>query len=216
MIEETIVDFIDPPNFGVLSCHIPKSISVPLYSYIDKIQNENFKNSIPNNKNLLGHMEKEYKMDDMINFLEPFMLQMGNLYEEKYQYFQTFGSHVGPSTLILSELWVNFQKKYEFNPPHLHTGVLSFVIWMKIPYNLKDEDAIFPTVNSGGPRTSKFTFHYVNILGQFCSQILPVDSSWEGRLAMFPSTLAHSVNPFYTSDDYRISISGNLRFVNGD
>jgi hypothetical protein len=212
-MEETIVDFTNPPNFGVLTCNIPQSIFTPLQEYIDKIQYENFTKSIPNNKNLLGHMEKEYKMDDMIDFLEPFMLHMGEIYEERYQYYQTFGSHVGKYKLKLTELWVNFQKKYEFNPPHLHTGVLSFVIWMKIPYNLADEDAIFPTVNSGGPRTSKFTFHYVNILGQYCSQVLPVDSSWEGRLAMFPSTLAHSVNPFYTSDEYRISISGNLRFI---
>jgi len=29
---------------------------------------------------------------------------------------------------------------------------------------------------------------------------------------MFPSLLAHCVYPFYTSDDYRISISGNIKF----
>jgi hypothetical protein len=216
MNEETIVDFNSPPNFGVLTCNLPKSVLNPLRDYLNKIENENFSKSVPNNKNLLGHMEKEYKMDDMIEFLQPFLLQMGQAYEDQYQYYQTFGSHVGSYKLALTELWVNYQKKHEFNPPHLHTGVLSFVIWIKIPYKLQDEDAIFPTVNSGGPRTGKFTFHYVNILGQFCSLVLPVDSTWEGRLALFPSLLTHSVNPFYTSDEYRISISGNLRFVNGE
>ena len=30
---------------------------------------------------------------------------------------------------------------------------------------------------------------------------------------MFPSLLSHNVNPFYTSDEYRISIAGNLVFA---
>jgi hypothetical protein len=29
-------------------------------------------------------------------------------------------------------------------------------------------------------------------------------------MIMFPSSLNHMVSPFYTSDEYRISISGNL------
>ena len=39
---------------------------------------------------------------------------------------------------------------------------------------------------------------------------IPVEKGWEGKLVMFPSLLMHSVTPFRTSDDYRISISGNL------
>jgi hypothetical protein len=29
-------------------------------------------------------------------------------------------------------------------------------------------------------------------------------------MAFFPASLYHSVNPFYTSDEYRISIAGNV------
>ena len=32
---------------------------------------------------------------------------------------------------ILSALWINYQKKNEFNPPHDHDGKLSFVIYLK-------------------------------------------------------------------------------------
>ena len=42
---------------------------------------------------------------------------------------------------------------------------------------------------------------------------LPVDKSWEGKFAIFPSELQHGVNPFYTSDEYRITISNNY-FLN--
>ena len=37
-----------------------------------------------------------------------------------------------------------------------------------------------------------------------------IDKSWEGVMILFPADTAHQVYPFYTSDDYRISISGNL------
>ena len=115
--------------------------------------------------------------------------------------------------LKLSHLWVNYQKKHEFNPPHIHGGVMSFVIWMKIPYNLTDEEAVFPITSGGAPRTSKFTFHYSNILGKMGHLVIPIDKSFEGVICLFPSELAHSVNPFYTSDDYRVSISGNLKLI---
>ena len=39
-----------------------------------------------------------------------------------------------------------------------------------------------------------------------------VDKSFEGKGFMFRSSQAHTVYPFYTSDDYRISISGNIGF----
>jgi hypothetical protein len=40
--------------------------------------------------------------------------------------------------------------------------------------------------------------------------VVPVDKTFEGKMLFFPATLSHSVNPFYTSDDYRISIAGNI------
>ena len=45
--------------------------------------------------------------------------------------------------LFISDLWVNYQKKYEFNPPHSHSGVASFVIFIHIPYDLSEEEKVF-------------------------------------------------------------------------
>ena len=70
---------------------------------------------------------------------------------------------------------------------------------------------VFPEIKSGPTRTSKFTFHYVNVLGQMQHYTLNVDKEFEGNIALFPSHLNHSVNPFYTSDEFRISVAGNLR-----
>lgn len=112
----------------------------------------------------------------------------------------------------LCSLWANNQYKYEFNPPHDHAGILSFVMWMKIPYEYNNEKEL-PFVkgsNSTAP-VGNFSFHYIH--NSSCAEkIIEMDPGMNGWCALFPSTLKHSVYPFYTSDEARISISGNLSF----
>ena len=112
---------------------------------------------------------------------------------------------------------MNFQKKHEFNPPHNHTGVFSWIIFLNIPYDLEDEDRVFPEMNINKgviPSTSRLSLLQVspNVKGGIDHVVLNVDKSFEGKIIMFPSYTQHEVFPFYTSDDYRITISGNLKF----
>ena len=213
MNQEVTVNFEEFPNIGILHCKVPNDILKILYNRLDEIEKSNFEGLEDNRKNLLGHMDKEYKMLDYISVIEPFLLQLVDTYEEKYHYIESVANVEGKVKMALTHLWVNYQKKYEFNPVHIHSGVFSFVIWMKIPYDLKEEEAVFPVTSGGLPRTSKFTFHYTNSLGKIGNWVIPIDKTYEGVICLFPSELAHSVNPFYTSDDYRVSISGNLKMV---
>tara|TARA_B100000427_G_scaffold24812_1_gene18386 strand:+ start:432 stop:656 length:225 start_codon:yes stop_codon:yes gene_type:complete len=57
---------------------------------------------------------------------------------------------------------------------------------------------------------STFQFVYTQVLGNVVNFPLFVENGWEGRIVMFPSSLLHIVYPFQSSDDYRISIAGNL------
>ena len=43
--------------------------------------------------------------------------------------------------------------------------------------------------------------------------MLDVDKSKEGYFVIFPSNLNHQVFPFYSSDDYRITVAGNINFM---
>jgi hypothetical protein len=209
------IEFRSPPNLGVLTCRLPLYVVDEIKVHIDNVCKNNFQNSniVPANANLAGHLQHEYKLPNLMEKLEPLLVDLSNQYNDRFNLFDTIGTHKGNTTLKLTELWVNFQKKHEFNPVHHHTGVISFVIWISIPYNLAEEDAVFSEVDSGKPQTSKFMFHYTNILGKQSNLPLSIDKSWEGILALFPAQLSHSVNPFYTSDDYRISVAGNLSYV---
>lgn len=210
------VKFVDLPNIGVMSTQIPTDMLAYLNSEIETMISSNFKSRPPSNHTLLGHMQHEYDMSNCIPTLEPYILYLIDLYNQKWHWIDHVDeqySTTDKQVLKLTNLWANIQKKHEFNPPHEHTGVISFTIWIKIPYDLAKETAVFPPVSGNANRTSKFTFHYSNLLGQHSHYMIEVDKDHEGTLCMFPSKLNHSVNPFYTSDEYRISVAGNVRIV---
>jgi hypothetical protein len=214
--EDLGLRFNELPNIGVLSAQVPAEMLKILNSEISTLIDSDFKSQSEYNQNLLGHMKHEYNLSNCISLLEPFVLYLTNMYDQKWQWLGRaveIYTQNSPKILKLTDLWVNIQQKHEFNPPHEHTGVMSFVIWMKIPYDLTEEEKFFPPVSGDANRTSKFTFHYSNLLGQHSHYMVEVDKSHEGTICIFPSKLNHSVNPFYTSDGYRISISGNIRMI---
>ncbi|SVD06602.1 uncharacterized protein METZ01_LOCUS359456, partial [marine metagenome] len=113
---------------------------------------------------------------------------------------------------ILEPFWVNFQKETEFNPIHSHSGVFSFVIWVKIPTDWREQHALPICANSNTPAASNFAFCYVAMLGLLEHYEYHLDKEKEGCMLLFPARLMHRVNPFYNCDKERISISGNVRF----
>ena len=117
--------------------------------------------------------------------------------------------------LVIDTSWANFQKKYEFNPPHIHSGLFSWIIFVKIPYDLKNEENYY--LSDHLTQASKLNFIYPKPIfhggrGDVGHAVLNVDKSYEGKILVFPAELMHSVNPFYTSDEYRITVSGNVIF----
>jgi hypothetical protein len=114
----------------------------------------------------------------------------------------------------LSDLWVNFQKKGEFQPIHNHSGIFSFVIWMDIPYHYKDEAKLpFAKSNSHIPPGGNFSFAFSGgTTREVKDYMIPMSPEMNGYCCFFPSDLSHEVYPFYTSDKDRISISGNIMY----
>ena len=111
---------------------------------------------------------------------------------------------------VLEPFWVNFQKETEFNPIHSHSGVFSFVIWVKIPTDWREQHALPFLAKSNSPCASDFEFHYTTMLGEIGRHTYCLDKKSEGFMLFFPASLKHTVYPFYNCDKERISISGNL------
>ena len=108
-------------------------------------------------------------------------------------------------------MWVNYQKKHEFNPIHSHLPAdFSFVIFMKIPTHWKEQHALPFSVNSTIPSASNFQFIRGREDTTAHTLDIPLSSEDEGRMLFFPSTLQHQVLPFYGTEEDRITVSGNI------
>ena len=113
--------------------------------------------------------------------------------------------------LCMSQWWVNYQRQGEFNPVHDHSGVYSFVIWMKIPTNHFQQNKNPIALESNGGKISVFDFHYTDMMGYIRPFSYEMNPEMEGTMLFFPSDLKHSVYPFYNCEEERISVSGNVK-----
>ena len=95
-------------------------------------------------------------------------------------------------------------KKNEYNPPHDHSDDLSFVIFLDIPEEIKQEQKDYEG-QSGGPGSLLFLYGEGNRQAITYQGIQPNN----GDMFIFPAWVKHYVAPFY-SDVTRISVSGNV------
>ena len=110
----------------------------------------------------------------------------------------------------LNDWWVNFQHEGDYNPIHDHGGIFSFVIWMKIPTDWKDQKKLPRSTNSTSNTVSNFQFLYIDYFGKIKTYTYYMSPKMEGTMLFFPANLKHIVYPFYNCKQERISISGNI------
>jgi hypothetical protein len=187
---------------------LPSDVFNVVRTETNEMEFNNFVGCIPQNKYLSGNIQREYTIIKSVPYLKRV------LEEATVHYYNSYEINTPPVSLTSAQnvFWVNFQKKHEFNPLHNHIGTLSFVIFVKIPYFIAEENKNKSSKDSGSPLAGTFNFHYVDQYtnGGINSFTIPVDKTYEGKMILFPSGLSHSVFPFYTSDEYRVTISGNI------
>jgi len=195
------------PNIGLTHDIIPTNIYQALNQEIVDIHN-NDKDIVKMNNSLAGQITKEYQITKSLPLLNPYLEEMGRVYQKEWHYSPDKNLN---KDLKVESVWVNMQKKLEVNPLHKHDGILSFVAWLHVPFKLEDERNVENCKNSRTVElSSTFQFVYTTVLGTIANAPLFVESGWEGKIIMFPAPLLHMVYPFQTSDEYRISIAGNL------
>ena len=168
----------------------------PMWQEIIKVTADT-ENAQDYRKHLAGHIRQEYELADTV---KP---QVNRLMAPLIEQYARF--HQLPKKLGLGTVWVNLQKKHEFNPPHTHDGILSFVMWMQIPYTFDEEDE---GNEAKKPLSGRFSFIIPD--GEECKTVyLDSDKNYENTCVLFPAKLMHFVNPFYSSDGLRITVSAN-------
>ena len=201
---------IDFPNYGVIQSVLSQSIVNQLNDYIDIAK----KKDETHNKKLAGNISLSLELFDTKNIISPFVLLIMKEYEKIYpQPFRLLATNKNYHAELQS-LWVNFQYQNEFNPMHDHTGTYSFVIWLKIPTNYKEQSNKSIAKNSSNPDViSNFSLSYTDVFGKIRELLFGMDKNREGQILFFPSQINHSVYPFYDEGDARVSVSGNIGLI---
>jgi hypothetical protein len=153
--------------------------------------------------NLLHGRSLSYK-EETVKELEPVILKKIKdfLTTLDLQFNSTWTAEIFDK-LYLDNLWVNFSKKYDFNPPHTHNSEFSFVIYCSVPQNIFDIQADSNTKEAGN-----IVFQYGEKICNYMFDRFSV-SPYDGLMFIFPAKLKHFVPPYWV-DETRVSVSGSV------
>jgi len=203
------IEFKNLPNIPYMMANISaKTLDLLKKEFIDIKKNQKNEKFITG---LTGNgTATQYRLKDKLEKI--FLTEVRDLiekYNNTIPYARRLSFLTKEVPLVLGKPWINLQKKNEFLPNHIHEGVLSYSCWVNIPYNINEE----LKDNKAQNYASLFSFLYNDILGTAMQHNIYVDKTYEGKIIIFPAALTHCVYPFYTSNDYRVSVSGNASFL---
>ena len=165
------------------------------------------------NKHLAGHLKNQFLYeqstqkwfyDEIQPYLQAYREGHNNFHGTKEEH-QKLDVELQPD-----DLWVNYMKPGDFNPPHTHGSDFSFVFFLDVPKELfKEQEEHEGTSASPGA----LIFEYTQMARPRWSTTGIYRYPETGDFYMFPALLSHWVCPF-KSKVTRISVSGNLRIMN--
>ena len=204
--EEKKIDFdIFTLGTSVINFHLP----MEFIDSINKVYDENSKNSKPFNDKLAGKIAEENAVDEI---LTDEMKGLFNFYFQQYLNILELGTRTGQLWKpVLSNAWINEMKSGEYNPIHFHTSPnsvvgLSSVLMLKRPdwYGVEAAREEFPSNGwlefAGGDQAP------------LSASQIRVDAK-VGDFYVFPYPLLHGVYPFNSTDEVRRTLSYNCDLI---
>ena len=128
------------------------------------------------------------------------------------EYFDTYGCPFKVKSthehgFAFNRFWCRASQQGDYQSIHDHLSVFTFVVWLKIPFDGKkeaEEQAGFR------PEASDFVLIYPDTCGQLMKKHYRLNPHMDGRMIFFPSDMNHLVYPHFTTEEWRISIAGDI------
>ena len=148
---------------GYLLAEVPSPVVAELQKSMYELQKSSENDA---RDSLRGHLEEEWHLP-LTKEIKSFTRCLSYEYVNQFGFQPAMGMaekmhDINNSDFELKRLWVNYQKRYDFNPLHIHSGIFSFVIWVQIPYDLEKERARYVANEN---ETASFMFQYNTALG---------------------------------------------------
>jgi len=186
-------------------------VPLDIFTTINKIYQNKFDNLDPANKQLVGKIQNEHSLfyggKD-----ESKMKNHNKLTRDVIKYFMDMFKHylswnkIREYNLHLNSIWVNEMKEHEYNPVHVHRGVLftglSSVMILSLPSTYGKEYS-----NDEVPQNGK-----LQILGATNGQFAKIDYQPNLKVRdffIFPYDMRHCVYPFNSTNETRRTLAAN-------
>jgi len=193
---------LELPNISVMLDAVPQDVFDLINQEVDEILAGADTNDQISSALTAPGVPAHYRLSNTTeNHLKNFVFDLADNYRRSSLYLNSVRLLKNPAPYHFNQPWINVQQAGEFLPNHIHEGILSYVIWVKIPMAIQQSG---PSAVEG-----KFEFTYNNILGTTIGHNIDLDQSYIGKILIFPASLRHCVYPF-RSDEARVSVSGNI------
>jgi len=192
---------------SVLKYQVPLDI----FTAINQIYEQNFYNLTPANKQLVGKIESEHSLfyggqdESIIKKHNILPRNITNYFMEMFKHYLNWNK-IKDYDLHLNSIWVNEMKQHEYNPAHVHRGMLftglSSVMILKLPSTYGKEYSAAKTPQNGR----------LQILGAANGQFAKIDYQPPMNLRdfyIFPYDMRHVVYPFNGTTETRRTLAAN-------
>jgi len=192
---------------SVLKYQVPLDI----FTAINQIYEKNIHKLERANKQLVGKIEHEYSLfyhgADQSKMKNHNMLPMNitDYFVKMFKHYLAFNK-IREYDMHINSIWVNEMKQHEYNPAHVHRGMLftglSSVMILKVPSTYGKEYSAAETPQNGR----------LQILGAANGQFAKVDYQPPMDVRdfyVFPYDMRHTVYPFNGTDETRRTLAAN-------
>ena len=199
-------------NFIFLGQSVLKyQVPLDIFTTINKIYEDKYDNLYPANNQLVGKIEKEHSL--FYDGVDQTKIKNHNkLPMDVTDYFMDMFTHylewnkIKDYDLHLNSIWVNEMKQNEYNPAHIHRGMLftglSSVMILKLPSTYGKEYSAGHVQQNGR----------LQILGAANGQFAKIDYQPPMDLRdfyIFPYDMRHVVYPFNGTTETRRTLAAN-------
>ncbi len=186
-------------------------VPLDIFNSINYIYETNYHNLAPANDQLVGKIKKEHSLfyhgEDQSKMKNHNMLpsNITNYFMEMFKHYLAFNK-IKDYDLHLNSIWVNEMKQHEYNPAHIHRGMLftglSSVMILKLPSTYGKEYSAEHVQQNGR----------LQILGSANGHFANVDyqpNIKERDFYIFPYDMRHCVYPF-NGPGFRRTLAANM------
>ena len=196
-MEKFLLNVTRPFGPAIGFTNISNDLIKKVNNFIDVATITDYANELNHGSNLAGQVTQEIKLpSEIIN--DGLVSYFGALTKG---YIKSI-SNKEISKFELLSAWVVRQFENEYNPPHLHSGHISGLGYLKLPQSFGN------TIQHSKKNNTHGEINFMHGSEQFLSTGIKTEKPKVGDFYIFPSYLYHFVNPFY-GDGERRSISFN-------